>query len=151
MVLHLSEQNAVQAARLVVIKRAFCCLALLACAGLARAATPALPNIPAYTTNVTQAPYNARGDGTTTNTTAIQTAINDVNARGGGTVKIPGPGVYLSGPLTLTDLRQLENLTILYGATYGDTKCSWHYISNLLGLGFMPSPAASGAGQLPPP
>ena len=30
-------------------------------------------------------------DGVITNTTAIQNAINDVSAQGGGTVEIPGP------------------------------------------------------------
>ena len=77
-------------------------------------AAPALPNIPAYTTNVTQAPYNANGNGIITNTTAIQNAINDLSARGGGTVEIPGPGVYLTGPLTM---RSKINLQIDYGAT----------------------------------
>ena len=61
-------------------------------------AAPKLPAIPAYTTNVIQSPYNAVGDGVTTNTTAIQNAISDVSAKGGGTVEIPGPGVYLTGP-----------------------------------------------------
>jgi polygalacturonase len=82
--------------------------------GLACGGTPALPNIPAYTTNVTQTPYNAQGDGTNDDTTAIQTAINDVASRGGGTVEIPGPGVYLSGPLTL---QNKINLQIDGGAT----------------------------------
>jgi polygalacturonase len=94
--------------------KAVLCLTLVTFAGLARAGTPALPSIPAYATNVTQAPYNAQGDGTNDNTTAIQTAINDVNARGGGTVQIPGPGVYLSGPLTL---KNKINLQIDAGAT----------------------------------
>ena len=76
-------------------------LALLAGVGLASAATPALPYIPAYTTNVTQAPYNAQGDGTTDNTAAIQSAINDANAGGGGAVQIPRPDVHLTGALTL--------------------------------------------------
>ena len=88
--------------------KAWLCLTLVGFAGLARAGTPALPNIPAYTADVTQAPYNALGNGTTINTTAIQTAINDVNARGGGTVEIPGPGVYLSGPLTLKNNLNLQ-------------------------------------------
>ena len=75
------------------ITRVFGCLALLACAGLARAGTPALPNIPAYTTNVTQVPYNARGHGTTTNMTAIQNAINDVSTKGGGRWRSRGQGL----------------------------------------------------------
>ncbi|HVM47446.1 MAG TPA: glycosyl hydrolase family 28 protein [Candidatus Acidoferrum sp.] len=87
---------------------------LLALAGTAHAGTPTLPNIPAYTTNVTQAPYNASGDGVTDNTTVLNQAIHDVNARGGGTVEIPGPGVYLTGPLTM---KSKINLQIDAGAT----------------------------------
>lgn len=55
--------------------------------------------------NVTN--YAAVADGVTTNTTAIQDAINAATGGGqtngliGGTVEIPGPGVYLCGPLTL--------------------------------------------------
>jgi polygalacturonase len=86
----------------------------LACAGLVRAGTPALPIIPAYLTNVAQAPYNAVGDDSTDNTVPIQSAINDVNSHGGGTVEIPGPGVYLSGPLTM---KNKINLQIDAGAT----------------------------------
>jgi polygalacturonase len=71
-------------------------------------AAPALPTIPAYTTNITQAPYNANGNGVFTNTAAIQAAINDVNAKGGGTVEIPGPGVYLTGPLTMKSKINLQ-------------------------------------------
>jgi hypothetical protein len=77
-------------------------------------AAPALPVIPSYTTNVSQAPYNARGDGVTVNTTALQSAINDVNLRGGGTVEVPGPGVYLTGPLTM---KSKINLQLDAGAT----------------------------------
>ena len=77
-------------------------------------AAPKLPTIPAYTTNVIQLPYNAVGDGVTTNTVAIQNAINDVSAKGGGTVEIPGPGVYLTGPLTM---KSKINLQIDAGAT----------------------------------
>ncbi len=89
-------------------------VAVVLLAAVARAGTPALPIIPAYTTNVAQAPYNAQGDSTTDNTTVIQSAINDVSARGGGTVQIPGPGVYLSGPLTM---KSKVNLQIDAGAT----------------------------------
>jgi len=71
-------------------------------------AAPTLPTIPAYTTNVTQSPYNANGNGINTNTTAIQNAINDVSAKGGGTVEIPGPGVYLTGPLTMKSKINLQ-------------------------------------------
>jgi hypothetical protein len=69
---------------------------------------PPLPNIPAYSTNVAQAPYNANPNGIITNTTAIQNAINDVSALGGGTVEIPGPGIYLTGPLTMKSQINLQ-------------------------------------------
>ena len=77
-------------------------------------AAPALPVI--NTTNivvVTNAPYHAVGDGLTTNTTAIQNAINaaalggTTNGAAGGTVEIP-PGIYLSGPLTLANSINLQ-------------------------------------------
>jgi hypothetical protein len=44
--------------------------------------------------NVTQSPYNAVGDGTTLNDTAIAAAIAESNAVGGGTVYFP-TGTYL--------------------------------------------------------
>ncbi len=100
--------------RLVINSRVAACLAAVTFVEVAYGGTPALPNIPAYTTNVTQAPYYAVGDGVKTNTTAIQDAINDVSAKGGGTVQIPGPGIYLSGPLTM---KSKINLQIDAGAT----------------------------------
>ena len=48
--------------------------------------------------DVSAPPYNAKGDGITTNTTAIQQAINDCPP--GGTVKIPA-GTFLTTPLVL--------------------------------------------------
>ena len=53
-----------------------------------------LPN-PNYTIyNVKNAPYNAKGDGTTDDALAIQAAINAAGAAGGGIVSIPA-GTYL--------------------------------------------------------
>lgn len=56
--------------------------------------------------NVKAKPYNAKGDGVTNDTTAIQTAINDVIASGGGRILIPD-GIYL-----------IDNLLIKHPANY---------------------------------
>lgn len=69
--------------------------ALMGC--LLASADPALPVIPNQTFVITN--YGAIGDGLTTNTTAIQNAINAANTGGGGTVEIPA-GTFLCGPLT---------------------------------------------------
>jgi hypothetical protein len=42
--------------------------------------------------------YGAAGDGVTTDTKAVQAAINAAGAAGGGIVEIPA-GIYLCGPL----------------------------------------------------
>lgn len=98
--------------------------------------TPALPNI--NTNNVvviTNSGYGAVGDGVTTNTTAIQSAISKAAAGGttngaaGGTVEIP-PGIYLSGPLTMASS---VNLQIDAGA-----------ILRMLPLGMYPGGTTSG-------
>jgi hypothetical protein len=52
-------------------------------------------------TNVKNAPYNAKGDGSTDDTTAIQAAITAVATAGGGVVFIP-PGSYkITGAFTI--------------------------------------------------
>src|SRR5262245_16136578 len=98
--------------------RATACLGLsflFAVAARPAAAAPALPTI--NTNNIitiTNAPYNAVGDGVFTNTTAIQQAISaaaaggTVNGLSGGLVRIPGPGTYLCGPLTLANFVGLQ-------------------------------------------
>jgi polygalacturonase len=94
--------------------------ALLVMVGLAKAA-PTLPNI--NTNNlvtITSAPFNAVGDGLTDNTLAISNAIviaaagPATNGLSGGTVRIPAPGVFLTGPLTL---KNKVNVQIDAGAT----------------------------------
>jgi len=69
------------------------------------AASPALPTIPSGTNNITT--FGAIGDGVTTNTSAIQNAINSATSGGVGTVEIP-PGTFLSGPLTLANSLNLQ-------------------------------------------
>ena len=59
---------------------------------------PALPVIPDGSFNITNC--GAAGDGVTTNTAAIQAAINAATNAGGGTVEVPA-GTFLSGPIRL--------------------------------------------------
>ncbi|HEU4635365.1 MAG TPA: glycoside hydrolase family 28 protein [Edaphobacter sp.] len=51
--------------------------------------------------------YGAKADGTTKNTKAIQSAIDDCAKAGGGTVKLSG-GVFLSGPIVLKSNTTLD-------------------------------------------
>jgi hypothetical protein len=68
------------------------------------AVNPALPVIPDNIFNATN--YGAMGDGITTNTAAIQSAINAANSAHGGIVEIPA-GIFLSGPIRSPVLAQL--------------------------------------------
>ncbi|HZI33346.1 MAG TPA: glycosyl hydrolase family 28-related protein, partial [Candidatus Binatia bacterium] len=63
-------------------------------------APPVPPRIPDHTFPVNR--YGAVGDGVTTNTAAIQAAIDAASHAGGGVVEVPA-GVFLSGPLRLAD------------------------------------------------
>jgi polygalacturonase len=84
----------------------------------------AVPQLPDINTNnvltITDPPFNAVGDGMTDNTLAISNAIvlasqgGNTNNLYGGTVRIPGPGAFLSGPLTL---RNNVDVQIDAGAT----------------------------------
>lgn len=127
---------------------------------------PILPNI--NTNNVitiTNAPYNAVGDGATDNTLAISNAIvqaakgGNTNDLFGGTVKIPAPGVFLCGPLTFKNnvnmqidggaiLRMLPlNLFTNYPSNGGDTYGNLFYASGLTNLEISGSGAIDGQGS----
>ena len=85
-------------------------------------ADPPLPNINTKNViNVTSPPYNAIGDGVTTNTVAIQNAIDSAaNGEGGGVVEIPA-GVFLCGPFTMKSsvALQLDRGAVLRMLPYG--------------------------------
>ncbi|MDR0745791.1 MAG: glycoside hydrolase family 28 protein [Mediterranea sp.] len=56
------------------------------------------PSFPAYEVNILD--FGAKSDGITMNTGAINQAIKDVNAKGGGKVIIP-EGLWLTGPIEM--------------------------------------------------
>jgi len=56
------------------------------------------PSFPAYEANILA--FGAKSDGMTMNTEAINKAIKDVNAKGGGKVIIP-EGLWLTGPIEI--------------------------------------------------
>src|SRR5690348_1467863 len=72
--------------------------------------TPALPSI--NTANVFNVTTYGAATNNADNATDIQAAINAASAAtagvGGGTVEIPGPGTYLSGPLTVKNKVNLQ-------------------------------------------
>ncbi len=95
------------------------------------AAAPALPSINTNNiVNITN--FGAIGDGITTNTAAIQAAINAAAAGGttngaaGGTVEFPA-GTFLSGPITLKSSinLQLNSGAILRMLPFGKYPVTW--------------------------
>jgi hypothetical protein len=110
---------------------------LLAAAGWWGGPARALPALPVINANnvvvVTSSPYNAVGDGVSTNTTALQNAITAAAAGGmtngaaGGTVEIPA-GIFLSGPLTLKNNvnLQIDGGAILRMLPFGKYPVTWY-------------------------
>src|SRR6266511_3000718 len=61
--------------------------------------------------NVKDSPYNATGNGTTDDTSAIQSAINDAGTAGGGVVFFP-KGTYAIAGAGGTGLTAADNVTL---------------------------------------
>jgi polygalacturonase len=77
---------------------------------------------PASAATCDPARYGARADGTTKDTAAIQAAIDDCAARGGGTVTLT-LGIYLSAPIVLKSHVTLDvaaGATLLGSPDHGD-------------------------------
>ena len=102
---------------------------------------PVIPNQTFYVTN-----YGATGDGVATNTVAIQNTINAASLAGGGTVRIT-PGVYLSGPLTLSNSinLQIDAGAMLQMLPYGSYPTN---VPNFITGSRLHDVAISGAGTL---
>jgi hypothetical protein len=74
--------------------------------------------------DVTDAPYNAPGNGTDNDRPAIQQAIDDVTAAGGGTVTLPPGNTYITGDL---ELKSDVTLYVSEGATLLQSLNPDHY------------------------
>lgn len=90
---------------------------------------PAKP-VPAVMLNVREAPFSAKGDGTTKDTAAFQAALDRCGVMGGGEVLVPA-GNYLVGSLQLrskTTLRFAEGAVLMGSPAMGDyavTQVRW--------------------------
>ena len=76
--------------------------------------------------------YGAVGNGTTNDRAAIQSAIDAVNAAGGGTVTLSGSRTYLSGGIIL---KSRVTLDIQSGAILKQSANCAHWATTLCGLG----------------
>ena len=76
------------------------------------------PSFPAYEVNILD--FGAKSDGITLNTDAINHAIKDVHAKGGGKVIIPG-GLWLTGPIEIlsnVNLYTEKNALVIFTADF---------------------------------
>lgn len=77
-----------------------------------------LPEFPARRVSIVD--YGAISDGTTLNTQAIQAAIDDISAQGGGYVDIPA-GIWITGPIVLKNnvcLHTAHNALVQFTADF---------------------------------
>ena len=107
------HRRPVALALLVVACLVFSVVSAVTQASSARAAT---------TTDVTAAPYSAVGDGVTNDRPAIQAAIEDVSAAGGGVVVLPAGYNFLTGGLELRD-----GVTLQIDGTITQSQVESHY------------------------
>jgi hypothetical protein len=70
--------------------------------------------------NVRSPPYNATGDGVTDDTNAIQQALNDIGALGGGIVFVPEGNYLIATQLTLPASTVLKGLASHVQRSWGD-------------------------------
>lgn len=70
--------------------------------------------------------YGARGDGTTLDTAAVQSAVDQVHSGGGGTVRLPGGKTFLCGTIVL---RSNVELHLQPGARLVASTDKAHYAS----------------------
>ena len=95
--------------------------------------------------SVTDAPYNAKGDGKTLVTDAIQKALDDPSC---GRVVIPKPGTFLTFPLRLT--RSNMELHIEQGATLlvSNDRKMWPETANIISANSISHIAITGGGTI---
>src|SRR3974377_339069 len=113
---------------------------------------PALPTIPGGVYNILN--YGAVGDGVTTNTAAIQAAINAAagSAARGGTVFVPA-GTFLSGFLTLSNNINLQldasaTLKMLPYGSFPDSAPAFIYANKLHDIEISGSGTIDGQGAV---
>ncbi len=90
--------------------------------------------------NAQNPPYLAKGNGTTDDTAAIQSALNDAGTKGGGVVFLPVGNYYLAGHLTVpfhTTLAGVWRAPTAYSQYRGTTLLAVENAGNTSGVPFI--------------